>query len=120
MKQILEFRLEDGSTIAVEAAESSGGPVVRGARGGGAVTKAHETFEEALGHLRPVARATMNVLRDLSPDEVSVEMGVKFSAATGIVIASASGEAAFTVRLTWKGGGGGAAAASRTGEGHAH
>ncbi len=105
MKQLIEFALEDGSTILVEvdAPERAGGtaPV---ARGGKTIEKAKQNFESALEMVKPTANAVISKLRDLAeqPDEIGVEFGIKLSADSGVVIASAGIEANFKVSLKWQ------------------
>jgi hypothetical protein len=70
------------------------------------VDKATETLESALGKVTPALGTITERLRKLSPDEVEVEFGFVLTAEHGVVIAKASGEIHFNVRLTWKGNGG--------------
>ncbi|MFI9642330.1 CU044_2847 family protein [Micromonospora sp. NPDC051925] len=101
MSQIVEFPLEDGGTIRFETADEDG--TIPVGRAGAAVTRAHETLESALSHLRQVSVAVLRNLRDVAepPDRVSVEFGVKVSAQTGLVVASGTSEANLTVQLEW-------------------
>lgn len=101
MKHLVEFPLEDGSTVLVESDE---GPVVRGVTPHEIAEKAEQTFEAALAKIRPVAAAVIAKLRDLSdaPEQVAVEFGIKLGAKAGAFIASADTEATFKVTMTWK------------------
>ncbi len=57
MSEIIEFRLESGESVYVEAEEGAGSgprPVMRGE---GAIKQASETFEAALEKVKPAARA---------------------------------------------------------------
>lgn len=98
--QLIEYALPDGQTICVEVED---GPVsaVRGGRDS-PVTKAQESFESAVSRIRPAAEALINGLKGLTPEEISLEMSLKFTAKAGVVIASADSEAAFKVTLKWK------------------
>ncbi len=108
MKRLIEFPLEDGSTILVEVdeAESARGTlrVDRGGRDDKTVEKANQTFETALDTVKPTANAVISKLRDLydPPDEISVEFGLKLSAEAGVVLAAAGIEANYKVTLKWK------------------
>ena len=106
MKRLVEFTLEDGSTVLVESEEpdSRGGPVVRGGGPIDVVEKAGMGFEAALGKIKPVAAAFIAKMRDLSdaPEQVGIEFGIKLGAKAGAFIASADAEATFKVTLTWK------------------
>lgn len=104
MKRLIEFPLEDGSTILVEVDEPEPtGGVERVARPG-EVFRTQIPFEQALSKIRPVAEHIITHLHSLrnSPDEVGVEFAFKLSAKADIIIASADTEGNFKVTLTWK------------------
>ena len=101
MVRLVEFPLEDGGTVLVEvAAAADEGPTRAGV--GDVIKKASATFEQSLAVLEPVGRALVQRLRGLSPQEVSVEFGVKLTGEQGLIIARGSAEGSFTVKLTWK------------------
>ena len=100
MVRLVEFPLEDGGTVLVEVAAADEGPTRAGV--GDVIKKASETFEKSLAVLEPVGRALVQRLRGLSPQEVSIEFGVKLSGEKGLIIARGAAEASFTVKLTWK------------------
>ncbi|GAB4525721.1 MAG: hypothetical protein Kow0047_34630 [Anaerolineae bacterium] len=104
MKQLVEFPLESGGSIwaEVEVPEDEAG-VTRGGRAEAIPVKAAQSFEAALGRLRPAAEAIISQLAGLSdpPNEVKVRFGLKMSAEAGAIVASASAEANYTVTLTW-------------------
>lgn len=59
-------------------------------------------FETAVKGLKPIANAVMETLNDLNnPSEISLEMGIKFGAKTGVILASADTEATMKVTLKW-------------------
>lgn len=105
MKHLIEFPLEDGTTILVEVDEPEPeGGLVRAARPGEVVARAQQSFEQSLDKVRPAAAAIIKKLRGLSdpPDEIEVEFGLKLSAEAGAIIAAAGIEANYTVTLKWK------------------
>ena len=106
MKHLIEFPLEDGSSILVEVDEAEGlGGVVRASRVvDDTIQKAGQTFEAALDKVKPAAAAIIAKLRSLhdAPDEVEVQFGLKLSADAGAFVASAGVEANYTVTLKWK------------------
>jgi len=104
MKHLVEFLLEDGSTVLVESDEPEKGPVVRGIAAHEITERAEQTFEAALETIRPIAAAIIAKLRNLadSPEQIGVEFGVKLGAKAGAFLASADTEATFKVTLTWK------------------
>lgn len=105
MKRLIEFPLEDGTTIMVEVDELKvKSEVVPVSTKSGGVEKAQITFEAAISKIRPVAETVINTLHDIPkrPDEIELEFGLKLNGKTGIYIASVGTEANFQVRLTWK------------------
>ena len=104
MKHLVEFPLEDGSSILVEVEDAEMGGVVRASRGSETIAKAQKTFEEAMDKVKPAASTIIAKLRSLhdSPDEIEVEFGLKLSADAGAFVASAGMEANYTVTLKWK------------------
>ncbi|MET0625632.1 MAG: CU044_2847 family protein [Pyrinomonadaceae bacterium] len=104
MKQLVEFSLDDGTSVLVEVDEPETGGVVRAGRAGEIVEKVQYTFSEALDRVKPAAETIINKLRtlDVTPDEIQVEFGIKLSAEAGAFFASASTEANFAITLSWK------------------
>lgn len=105
MKRLIEFHLEDGTTIMAEVDELNvEGGVVPVSTKLGEVEKAETTFEAAVSKIRPVAESVITTLCDIPkrPDEIELEFGLKLNGKTGIYIASVGTEANFQVRLTWK------------------
>jgi hypothetical protein len=105
MTHLIEFPLEAGGTILVEADEPAPSrDVVRGLHTSRVTDEAQLTFDAAIGKIRPAAEAIIAKLRGLSepPDEVGVVFGIKLTADAGAIIASVGAEANYTVTLTWK------------------
>ena len=101
MVRIDKFRLADGTEIAIESdvPVGSGGPSAVGA---GDESSPGE-FSKALSRIRPTANELIATLRGLAqrPDEVEVEFGIKLGGQMGALIAKASTEANFIVKLKW-------------------
>lgn len=100
--ELVEFRMADGATVAVQASgERSGSRLV--ARDG--TVQAARTFESALEGVRAAAQSALRVFRDgtgaLRPDGVEIEFGVRLSAEAGAVIAKGTTEGHLVVKLTW-------------------
>jgi hypothetical protein len=103
MIRLVEFPLEDGTTILVEIDEPEQGGLVKVSRAGDAIAKAQQTLEKALEKVKPAAQSIILQLRKLhdAPDEIEVAFGLKLSAEAGAVLASAGAEANYTVTLKW-------------------
>lgn len=105
MKKLVEFPLQDGTSILVEVEDNTDiGGVVRAARPGEVVERAQKTFEEAMDKVKPAAAAIIAKIRSLSdaPDEAEVQFGLKLSADAGAFVAAVGVEANYTVTLKWK------------------
>lgn len=103
MKRLIEFPLEDGTTMLVEIDEPDQGGLVKASRSDDVITKAQQTLEKSLEKVKPAAQLVIQKLRELheTPDEVQVSFGLKLSAEAGAVLASGSVEANYTVTLKW-------------------
>jgi hypothetical protein len=101
---VLKFELADGTPVYVETSESvSDSGLRRAGRGAGQPTEVDKRFEDAVARIRPAAQVLLDSLRDLNtPEEISLEFGIKFSASAGAIFASVDSEAAFKVSITWK------------------
>jgi hypothetical protein len=105
VKRLISFPLENGGTVQVEVEEEAGLPVTRGLHPAEVVETVANSFEAALGAIKPVAVAMASTFRNIAdaPDVVEVEFGVKFAGQAGAFIASASTEAQFRVKVVWQG-----------------
>lgn len=98
-KHLVEYELGDGETILVEV-ESLPGDVRRVSKDTN-TEKASVSFQEAVKRIKPAANVLMESLKGLKPEEIALEMGLKFTAKAGVVLMSADSEATFKVTLKW-------------------
>jgi hypothetical protein len=104
MKRLLKFPVDQNNTILIEVDEpEAASGTVRAGRPGEVIEQVHRTFSDTLSTIKPVAEAIVTNLRNLndSPDEFTVQFGLKLSAGAELFI-TASAEANFDVTLTWK------------------
>lgn len=89
-------------TVTIEVEERGG--VVPVAAPGEVVGKAQQTFEQALGMLRPTTEAFVSQFARLAepPDEARLEFGLGLDVEAGAFIAKVGGAANFKVTLTWR------------------
>jgi hypothetical protein len=105
MGTLVEFESTVGGTILVEVEDQPGSVVTRGGHTGtGVFARAQQSFEEAVGHIRPAVQGVMDQMLSLAqrPDEVTVEFGIDLHAEAGAFVAAAGSKANFTVTLTWR------------------
>ena len=102
MKQLVEFTLEDNSTILVEVEEPESSGIRPVSRGKIKVLEAQKTFEEAWDNLKPTIAAIKKKLDSMSEpaDEVEVKFGVKLSGQAGAIL-TVGAEATYEVTLKW-------------------
>lgn len=108
MKNLVGFEVgEEGGTVWVEVEERApapgGGfkPASRGAEEGIA-SRARDTFDQALSTFRPAVRSIIRTLADLTPEELEITLGIKFSADARAFIAATGTEATIGVKIVWK------------------
>jgi hypothetical protein len=103
--KIIELVWDNGTKVVAEVTEPEEGQ--EGTGRAGRLEKvqqlSQQAFEKAMAQLKPIAQTVMGTLKELNnPSEVAVEFGVKLSAETGVIIASAQAEANFKISLKWK------------------
>jgi NTP-dependent ternary system trypsin peptidase co-occuring protein len=98
---LLEYPLDGGGSVAVEAADDS--RVVRGWRAEEATAKATESLESAISRVRPAADVLISSFRDSvqTPTDIELEFGIVLTAEAGAVIARTQGEVHFRVTVRW-------------------
>lgn len=101
MDRLVSFPLAGGGSVIVQVDERQSGPGPA-ATPGELAARAKMTFEQAVSHLRPIAKAVVDQVKDLGPHEVEVELGITFSAEAGVILAKTSAEASCKVTLTWQ------------------
>jgi DNA topoisomerase IB len=111
MARYVEFPLEDGGSIVIEAADEPAKTQAGFQRTGSGETvkdatqAAKQSFDASLENVHKSADLLVKKLRSLSdpPDEMEVVFSLKASGELGnIVIGKAGAEANYTVTLKWK------------------
>ena len=104
-KVIYEYLTEKVEVILIQGQEQQNDVVTRGGRNSEEFIfkKVQVKFEEALGTVKATANALKNVLDEVNPDEVSVEINLKTEAEAGFfTLCKASTGAELKITLTWK------------------
>lgn len=100
MDTVMRYQVGEASSVLVEVDDDTYGVESVSRRSDG-VLEAGRRLESALGSVRDAAEAALHEMRKLSPDGVEVEFGIKLAGEAGAMIAKASAEGHFTVRLSW-------------------
>jgi hypothetical protein len=104
---IMKFKLEDGTTVYIESADSPRGSsgLLPGGKGEHGDHQA-VSFDHSITAVRKMAAALINNLRKdqaQEPDEIQINFGLKASGEVdGLVVARGSMEANFNVMLRWR------------------
>lgn len=105
MKKLVEFPLEDGSSIIVEVDEKPHDEYdgIRGETNNRVVERAEKTLEAAIDQVKNSADMIIKRMVNLTekPDEIEIEFGLKLSTQLGAVIASGTVEANYVIKLKW-------------------
>ncbi len=102
MPNYIEYKLEDGSTVLVEAEEPRGG-VVRAANRPDEPVPSKKGFKEAFASVRSSIKEVMAEFDDLHVYEAEIKFGLKSIGEAGIfAIGKVGGEMNYEVTLKWK------------------
>jgi Trypsin-co-occurring domain 1 len=103
MAYLVEFPVAGNERVIVEMDdEQLAGLAPAAVSPGEVAATATESFEAALDRLLPAVQAIGARMKQLSPEELTVALGVKLTAEAGVIVAKAAGEANFTVTLKWQ------------------
>jgi hypothetical protein len=120
MTGILQFRTARGEIISIEVDESlaraaggvpatdpliaKGSATITAKGAGDVIAMAPKSFGEAMSTLKAYAAGLEDLIMglDLTPREVSVEIGLKMTGSAGFIIAKAGAETEMKVSLTWE------------------
>lgn len=94
--------LGDGSKAVFEVEEIDRGPEHVGI---GSVDDAKQKFKDAISGIGPMTEELLDSLRGTvqRPDSIEVQMSIKVSGELGAVVAKASTEGNFLVKIKWSG-----------------
>ncbi|WP_457946166.1 CU044_2847 family protein [Pseudarthrobacter sp. alpha12b] len=99
MTEVLRYEVGSG-TVLVEVADGSYG-VDHPARNEQGILDTGRRLEDALASVRPAARAALEAMAELTPEQIQVEFGVKLAGDAGAMIAKSSSDAHFVLRMSW-------------------
>ena len=100
MSKLVQVPTQDGPVL-FDVDEIPSGPERVSRRGANVVVNLDERLEEALASARPAAQAVLDAFKAISPDEVSVEFGLRIDAEAGAIIAKTGASGHFVVALKW-------------------
>ncbi|HEY2582388.1 MAG TPA: CU044_2847 family protein [Mucilaginibacter sp.] len=101
--QLVQYTLADGSDLFVEINEGVANMQTRGGDERGIIQNTKDSFDKALQPLKEISGSIVNCIGNIanSPQEIEVEMSLKFSAKAGIILTSLDSEAHLRVSLKW-------------------
>lgn len=102
MPTYAEYQNDDGSTVLVELADTTGG-VVRASKDGLKVVETGRKFREAFTSIRGTIKDLVAEMDELQIAEGEVRFGLKVLAEAGVfVVGKVGGEMNYEVTLKWK------------------
>ena len=105
MKKVESYTLEDGNVIGIELEEvdRDQSRTARAVSRGGEGVSEDRSFTKIVNKIPMLTNSVFSALKEINePKEVELEMGIKLSAKTGVVIASADSEAHFKLKIKWE------------------
>ena len=103
MTTYIEYKLDENTTILVEAPEDAGGGVVKASRGAGDLVPSKLNFRQAFANVRGSIKAVMAEFDDLHVEEAEIKFGLKSVGEAGIfAIGKVGGEMNYEVTLKWR------------------
>lgn len=104
MNKLIEFELEDGSTILVESNDrfSQGENVY--ISNDVEIEKAERKFSSSMDSIRSIAKTSLATISSLGkkPEEFTLEFGLKLTGKTNAILVSGELESNIKVTLKWK------------------
>lgn len=104
MPRYVEYKLDENTTILVEAPEDETGGIVQAANKDGVSTvKAKKTFAEALKDINLQAKMLLMEINDLHVEEAEVKFGINTVGELGIMAVGKVGVGVnYEITLKWK------------------
>ena len=103
---LMEIPLEDGQHSIVVQVDAREVPkddlVLASPQPGEIVARARRTLESALEEIEPGIRAVARWAERATPQEYTVEFGLKLGGQTTVILATGSAEVNFVVKMAWK------------------
>lgn len=103
MPTYIEYTMDDGSKVLVEAESGAGGVVKASHSGGLDVVQAGQKFSDALASIRGSLKALIAEMDALKIEEAEVKFGLKAVGEAGVfAVGKVGGEMNYEVTLKWK------------------
>lgn len=105
-KIIVQYRTESGDAVSFISTDfNEVSEVLRGGEAptrNGTIESASNTIESEIKNINPALRRIQEILTDINnPSELTLELGLEFTASTGIVVSNFSSKANIKVTLKW-------------------
>lgn len=102
MATYIEYVLEDGSKLLVEADESTIGAIKAADASGNIIIKAEEKFQDAVKFIKSSTSTLRQELKELEADDIEVTFGIKTIGEIGLfAICKTGAEMNYQVTLKW-------------------
>jgi hypothetical protein len=103
MPAYVEYELEEGVTILIEAPEDESSGIVKASRGEGPVVKAKKKFREAFDEVNVQAKILVEEIEELHVEEAEIKFGVTTAGEVGnLAIGKVGLDINYEITLKWK------------------
>ncbi|MGH3826803.1 MAG: CU044_2847 family protein [Pseudonocardiaceae bacterium] len=92
---------DDVVVFEVDRGEIPGDLVLASAEPGKVAARARASLEDALEGVKPSLLKIVEMLREITPEQTTVEFGLKLGGETGMIIAKGTAEVNFKVTMSW-------------------
>ncbi|MDR6636907.1 CU044_2847 family protein [Paenarthrobacter nitroguajacolicus] len=99
MTEVLRYEVGSG-TVLVEVDENSYG-VNHPSRNEQGILDVDRRLEDALASVRPAAAAALEAMKELAPEHLEIEFGIKLAGDAGALLAKSTPEGHFIIRMSW-------------------
>jgi hypothetical protein len=102
-RTLAEYLLDDGTSVFVEAEAPEDDSEERVSIFGGPKTGARPSWGAAVARITPALEEVGRKIASISlrPDEVNIEVGIKFVGEAGVVVARTATEANLVIKMKW-------------------
>ncbi|MET9914982.1 CU044_2847 family protein [Streptomyces sp. NPDC006476] len=99
---VTRIPLDSGGSVLVEQPAAAWDGPVKAGRVGDTVRELPVTLQRSLEPITEAARATLDQLRKVRPDEITLEFGVNLAVEAGAVITKSQAGCHLKVTVSWK------------------
>ena len=103
MPAYVEYELDEGVTILIEAPDDEAGGIVKAARDASPIVRAKKKFREAFDEVKAQAKILVEEIEELHVDEAEIKFGLTTAGEVGnLAIGKVGLDVNYEITLTWR------------------